>query len=358
MALRACAGDRVSIELISLTDDFYYRPLSVLEPFAFGPARTHSIADMASEFDATVIEDGFGWVDPARRVIGMESGLELSYDALLLTMGAHAVPAFDHVLTIDATHLDESFHGLVQDIEMGYVHQVAFVAPPGPFWPLPIYELALMTAHRAYDMGVELDLSIVTSEDAPLAIFGQGASNSVSELLEAAGIVMHTASSPSINGRRLTLHPGARPVEPQRIVALPRLLGPAVRGLPSVDEGFIPVTPYAEVVGVPRVFAAGDATDFAVKHGGVASQQADVAAKSIAALAGLDVKPEPFRPIIRGILLTGAEPRYMTAQITGGAGFSSTMSLECPWSPPSKIMAKYLAPYLAEHDAVALTKEG
>jgi sulfide:quinone oxidoreductase len=356
MALRASAGDRVSIQLLSETDEFLYRPLAVRSPFAFGPARTYPISKVAADFDATLIRDGFSWVDPERRVVGTESGEELAYDALLLALGARAFPAFDHVLTVDPRLLDQSLHGLVQDIEQGYVRRVAFIAPPGPSWPLPLYELALMTAQRAYDMCVEVDLSIVTPEDAPLAIFGQGASHAVSALLDEAGIVVHASSYPTIGATGLTMHPGTRSFKAERMVALPKLVGPAVRGLLSDHDGFIPVTPHAQVRGVPGVFAAGDATDFAVKHGGIAAQQADVAAQSIAALAGADITPRPFHPIIRGILLTGAEPRYMTAQITGGAGFSSTMSLECPWSPPTKIVAEHLAPYLAEYDSVPVTQ--
>jgi sulfide:quinone oxidoreductase len=358
MALRASAGDRVAIDLLSQTDEFLYRPMSVRAPFAYGPAETYPIRRIAADFDTTVIQDGFDWVDPDRQTVGTESGKELRYDALLLALGARSFPAFDHVLTIDARRLDQSFRGLIQDLEQGYVRSVAFIAPPGPAWPLPLYELALMTARRAYDMCVQVELTIVTPEDAPLAIFGRGASNAVSALLDEAGIVVHTSSYPSVTGTALTAYPGMPPIETERRVALPKLVGPAVRGLPSRDEGFIPVTPYAQVTGVPRVFAAGDATDFAIKHGGIASQQADVAAKSIAALAGADVTLEPFRPIIRGILLTGARPRYMTAKITGGAGFSSTMSLKCPWSPPTKIAAEHLAPYLANYDRVLSAPAG
>ena len=39
-------------------------------------------------------------------------------------------------------------------------------------WQLPLYELALMTAGRAYDMNIELPITIITPEDSPLAIFG------------------------------------------------------------------------------------------------------------------------------------------------------------------------------------------
>jgi len=81
-------------------------------------------------------------------------------------------------------------------------------------------------------------------------------------------------------------------------------------------------------------------------HEFLASQQADAAAQSIAALAGAPLTPEPFEPVIRGMLLTGGEPLYITAHLTGGHGFSSELTDTPTWSPPSKIAAKYLAPYL------------
>ena len=97
---------------------------------------------------------------------------------------------------------------------------------------------------------------------------------------------------------------------------------------------------------VQDVYAAGDAIDFPIKHGGIGSQQADVAAQSIAARAGASVTPEAFNPVIHGMLLTDGEPLYLTARLTGGHGFSSEITDAPTWSPPSKIAAKYLAPYL------------
>ena len=82
------------------------------------------------------------------------------------------VPRYEHAITIDDRKLDETMHGLVQDVEEGYVKSVAFISPGRMAWPFPLYELALMTAGRAYDMNVEVDITIVTPEDAPLAIFG------------------------------------------------------------------------------------------------------------------------------------------------------------------------------------------
>jgi hypothetical protein len=57
-----------------------------------------------------------------------------------------------------------------------------------------------------------------------------------------------------------------------------------------------------------------------VKQGGLATQQADAVAEAIAARAGAAVTPQPFRPILRGMLLTGESPRYLRTELgaTGG----------------------------------------
>lgn len=218
-------------------------------------------------------------------------------------------------------------------------------------WPLPLYELALMTAGRAYDMGIKLETTIVTPEDSPLAIFGSSASNAVAELLARANVrTISSAYAEVPSSREVVIIPGERRLEVDRVIALPELFGPVVRGMPLGEHGFIRVDPYCRVPDVERIYAAGDATDFPIKHGGIGSQQADVAAQSIAALAGVSVTPERFNPVIHGMLLTNEKPRYLTAHITGGQGFSSEITDTPTWSPPSKIAAKYLAPYLEERD--------
>ena len=80
----------------------------------------------------------------------------------------------------------------MQDIETGYVTSIAFVLPEGPAWPLPLYELALMTAERARSMNVEPRLTFITPEGRPLKAFGQGAGDAILWLLAQAGIELHT----------------------------------------------------------------------------------------------------------------------------------------------------------------------
>jgi sulfide:quinone oxidoreductase len=208
----------------------------------------------------------------------------------------------------------------------------------------------MMTAGRAYDMQVELATTIVSPEDAPLAIFGPTASSAVVDLLNAANVEMigsAYADVPSYD--KVLINPGERHLDVDRVVALPELNGPALRGIPLGENGFISIDEHCSVPGVERIFAAGDVTDFPIKMGGIGAQQADTAAQMIAALAGASVTPERFNPTIHGVLLTNEKPRYLTAHITGGHGFSSEITTTPAWPHQGKIAAKYLAPYLEEH---------
>jgi sulfide:quinone oxidoreductase len=350
LALRDLAGERVALKLMAPNAEFSYRPMTVCEPFGYEQADSYPLAQVAADVGAELIVEEFGWVDTGERLAYTTSGVAVPYDALLLAVGAHIKEAFPHVVTIDDGRMDELLHGVVQDVEEGYVKRIAFVAPARLAWPLPLYELALMTAARAYDMNVAVKLTLVTAEAAPLAVFGAQASAAVAELLADAGVETITGAYAQVDQvGEVHLQPGNRTVGADRIIALPELFGPAVRGLPASEHGFIPVDQHCRVPGVERVWAAGDAIDFAVKQGGIASQQADAAAEQIASLAGAPLTPTPFQPEIRGILLTGRKPRYLTARLSGSMSFDSQITDQPTWTPVAKISARYLAPYLEHH---------
>jgi sulfide:quinone oxidoreductase len=351
LALADLAADSTDVTVIAPNREFVYRPMTVREPFAYAAAGRYTLAPIVENAGAKLVVDELGWVEPDRQTVHTKGGQPVEYDALLLALGAKAVPRYRHALTIDDRRLDETMQGLIQDVEQGYTKSLAFVSPGRMAWPLPLYELALMTASRAYDMGEDLKVTIVTPEDAPLAIFGAGVSGALEELLQRAHIETITSAYAEVPGTgHVVIKPGDRHLEVGRVVALPELYGPSIRGIPLGQHGFVRTDMHGRVPDVGPVYAAGDAVDFAVKHGGIASQQADAAAESIAALAGAPVQPQPFHPIIRGMLLTGDRPLYLTAHIAGGHGFSSEVSDTCPWSPPTKISARYLAPVLADHD--------
>jgi hypothetical protein len=121
-------------------------------------------------------------------------------------------------------------------------------------------------------------------------------------------------------------------------------------------DGFIPTNYYGSVDQLLRVYAAGDATWFPIKQGGMATQQADAAATAIAVCAGVDVALERVRPVLRGVLLTGDAPHYLRAAV-GDRDGSSAAGPDPLWWPPGKIAGRYLAPYLAEHGERGFTLE-
>ena len=209
-----------------------------------------------------------------------------------------------------------------------------------------------MTAQRADSMWMdELGVDIVTAEPEPLAAFGQGASRAVAELLEAARVRVHASSRAEVPAsRKLVVQPDGRELEPGRIVAMPRLRGPRIRAVPADHDGFVPIDDLCRVRGLePRVFAAGDAANLQIKHGGLGAQMADTAAAGIAALADADVQVEPLRPVLRGVLYTGGEPLYLTARIEDGH-VESEVSRDRPWPADEKIVAEELGPFLRSLD--------
>jgi sulfide:quinone oxidoreductase len=347
LALHELAGERVAITMLAPNSEFVYRPMAVREPFAYAPAARYPLAAILADVGGRLVQDELGWVEAERRIVHTAHAVELEYDALVLALGARLYPRFRHATTIDDRRMDEAFHGIVQDIEAGYISSVAFIAPGRMAWPLPLYELALMTTARAYDMDVGLRATLITPEDSPLAVFGREVSDGVAALLSERGIDVITSSYAEVpRPGEIAVNPGDRHVYAERIVALPELYGPAVRGLPISEHGFIRVNRFGRVPDVGRVYAAGDAVDFPVKHGGVSAQQADVVAESIAAIAGAEVEGRWFSPEIRGVLLTGEAPRYLHAKITGGHGSASTFSKTPIDGVTHKIAARYLAPYL------------
>jgi sulfide:quinone oxidoreductase len=360
LTLRELAGDQVQITLLAPEADFIPRPMRVREPFGASLARHYPLDAIAGELGLEHRVDRFKWLDAPRAIVNTANGDAVPYDALLVAIGARMCPAFGHALTIDDARLDEQLHGLIQDIEAGYIGSLAFVGPVAMAWPLPMYELALMTARRAEDMQSALAITIVTPEDAPLAVFGDSVSQRVAELLAASQIRTLTSARCAVpTPGWVTVRPGAQRLHVDRVIALPELFGPATPGIPGgPPRGFIPIDAHCQVRGLSRVFAAGDATDFPIKHGAIAAQQADTAAEAIAQLAGAPVRARPFRPTLAAELLGGDVPLYLSAVVSGSHGAQSRVDLEPTWPASGKISALRLAPYLESLDERGVGRPG
>jgi sulfide:quinone oxidoreductase len=357
LRLRQLAGDSVDIELIAPNEELVYRPMAVREPFAFGPPRRYPLRRIARDVDAEWTQDSLAWVDPDARVIHTVHGSRVEYDTLLVAVGARQVEPYQHVATFHDADADAAYHGIVQDVEGGYTRRLAFVQPVGPVWPLPLYELALMTAERAYSVDIrDLELVLVTPEPRPLAVFGTAVSDAVTSRLERAGIKVYCSSLAKVPAaRHLVIQPQGIELQDQRIVTMPRIAGPTVRGLPGAGaHGFLPIDKHCSVPGTGgRVFAAGDAAHYPIKHGGLGAQMADAAAAAIAVLAGAQTSAPAFKPVIRGKLLTGNDPVFMSAHPVGAESFESEVFDTPPWPADEKVVAEELGPYLAALEAAA-----
>jgi sulfide:quinone oxidoreductase len=357
LALRALAGDRVDVTIVAPELRFINRSMAVDQPFKRQRVRGIRLEDAVAELGARWQRGALDRVEHAQRQVVTRDGDELPYDALVLAVGARSEREWrsEGVLTYHDGRDGPGYRLLLHRLREGLVKRLAFVKPAGASWPLPLYDLALMTAAdcAARELS-EVELSLITPEEQPLAIFGNAASVALRRLLDERGVALHTSSyAVSNRGGWLDISPGNRRLPIDRVVTLPRLVGPRLRGIPCGRDGFIHTDIHGRVAGLDGVFAAGDVTTFPVKQGGLAAQQADAVAEAIAASAGADIDPRPFRPVLRGVLLTGSSARYLRSDISGEAGDDSTIAREALWWPPNKLCGRYLAPYLTSQIGAA-----
>jgi len=337
--------------------DFSYKPLTVEEPFLQGVAARMELAPIAAELGARFVQQAVVAVRPDDHAVELADGSSLGYDLLVVCTGGRLRAPYKRAFTFPpvgpvASGMADWLNAAPREGEGA----LAFVVPPGVSWPLPLYELALMTSRQAKSRRQGLRCEIFTPEAGPLIMFGTAASEAVAQLLSVRGVAVHAGIHVHETGDdALVLTPGNRPLEADAIIALPLLEGPAIPGLPSDAKGFIPIDEFARVRGVEDVYAAGDGTTFPIKQGGIATQQADAAAEHIASRVGVALDPNPFRPVLRGQLLTGEDSLNLRHEITGGRG-EGAASGDYLWWPPHKISGRYLAPWLA-HETVHADSE-
>ena len=339
-ALRAHMGSDTRIELIEAATDLVERQRAVEHPFDGRTPRSFDLARIAADHDAHLRPDRLASVDVDARLVRTVRGDTVAYDALLVAVGATPDVAIPGALTFSGPRDVGAYSKLLEDLDTDRVSRVAFALPTAATWALPLYELALMTGEHLRARGrTDAGLEIVTPEHSPLEAFGERIASHVWSLLAERRIAVRgdTVALRAGPGGLIVQH--GLPVQAERIVALPRLGGRWIAGLPHDEQGFLPTDAYGAVEGARAVWAAGDGTSFPIKQGGLAAQQAGAAATAIAASLGADVSPEPFRPVLRGLLLDPRGPRFLDA--TRG-----DMPATPLWWPPTKVVAPHLGRYL------------
>jgi len=363
LALRELAAARVSVELLAPAAELVHRPSSVKTPFGGEPAARIDLHRLARDLGVLVHADALASVQAEKHHVLTRDGNALPYDLLVVATGARSREAVPGAVTfrgpLSAGLVEQAIDRVSADPGL----RLAFVAPQGVHWLLPLYELALLSAVTLRERGVaESDILVATGEHQPLEVFGPAASGAIQRELKRAGIelVRNAAAVSALDGA-LGLANGEL-LSADIVVALPEVIGPRIAGLPHDDAGFLPVDEHGHVVGCTDVFAAGDVTSFPVKHGGLAAQQADAVAEAIAARVGTVVSPAPFRPLLRGLLVTDERPLYLRAEL-GPGGQREHHLLPAPgswsygalWWPPGKVAGRYLTRFVATATASGRT---
>jgi sulfide:quinone oxidoreductase len=342
LGLHAMARDSVRLSVIAPDPEFSYRPLAVAEPFALGHAHRVPLSRFAEETSAELIIGAVVAVNDGGGEVRLRDGRTLGFDALLLAPGGRPAAGLEGATTWWPGGDSDAYAALLRDIDEGYTKRLAIVVPLGAVWPLPAYELALMTAGEARQKGHhDVQVIVVTPERGPLSLFGQEAGAALTEELQWAGVELRTGVVARADRGGLLLEPGGERLDVQRVFAIPRVLGPGIEGVPTDDEGFIRAADDARVEGCERTWAAGDGVVSPVKFGGLATHQARCAAFAIARLAGVQDAPDPGEAVLHGRLLVGHRSRRLR-----GRGDAESAPL---WWPQGKVAGEYLPRWLAEH---------
>jgi sulfide:quinone oxidoreductase len=347
LALATLGRDLVHIEVIAPDKEFVYRPMLVAEPFGTAEMLRLDVDQVVADAGARRLEDCLSAVDAAERTVETASGNALAYDALILAVGAQPRESVPGALTFSGTAERRQFGEMIRRLGRRGAKRLAFIVPKGVCWSIAAYELSLLTAaERDVRELPGVEIMVVTHETEPLGVFGSAVSQLVSARLAESGIILEAGSvAERVEDGNLILGSGEG-LEADAFVALPGLEVASIPGIPQRPGGFIQTDARMHVSGLESVWAAGDATWFPVKQGGLAAQQADAAARTIAALAGAHVPVEPFHPILRAALITGDAPEFLRSDLPHREGKEAAARREL-WSPPTKIAGNYLGPYIA-----------
>jgi sulfide:quinone oxidoreductase len=358
LALRALAGDQLNVTLVAPNSTLAYRPAATTEAVDDAPPRSYEIQGIVDDLSVGYHRSRVEAVAPTEKWVRLSTGARLEYDALVLAVGVRARAGVAGALTFRDQRDVPMFRRVLDDVDGGLVHRLAFAIPSGCTWPLPLYELALLSAMRMQERRLEIEIMVVSPEPQPLAVFGPRGSTLVADLLAERGVrfLGRSAASHVLRGGWLGLEFDA-PIKADRVVAAPQLRGQRITGVPASWWGFVPTDMSGRVEGLADVYAAGDMTTFPIKQGGVAAQQADRVAEAIAEASGVTVRPRRVASVLRARLLGGERPLFLRAELDAFGG-ATTATLEHRYREgvggSSKVFGLYLTPYLESRQPTPL----
>lgn len=365
LALRALAGDAIELTFIAPDSVLHYRPAATAEMFDHAVPRSYPFEGIVRDLRAKWHPARVEAVASHTRALRLSSGERLSYDALVLAIGARALASIPGARTFRDQRDVPALRRLLDEIDRDTLQRIVFAVPAGAAWPLPLYELALLSARHAQRGGKDVVVTLATPEHEPLAVFGDPVSSTVRELLLDSGVRFVGGVTPVSVRRDGALELQAdMPLAADRVVTVPQLAAHRIAGIPASWWGFVPTDSRGQVEGLEGVYAAGDMTVFPVKQGGLAAQQADRVAEALAVDLGAPIR-EGHRPrVLQARLLGGERPLLLRSELdwTGRATNATVEVL--PPAPAktdrlaTKVFGRYLTPYLEALDDVAVNRRG
>jgi len=380
LSAREQLGANAELRLIAPEPAFRYRPMSHSSLFRPARERGLAIADLVAEAGATWVADRADVVDETERTVLTRDGDTVGFDFLLLAPGERSTRALRQGYVwergADPGFLDQ----IILGIAAGEVRSVAVAVPRGARWPIPAYELALILAWTA--TGTDARVALLTAEEHPLAALGPEATDAVARQLDAAGVEVvsgvevidepeRNAKTPELaevilvpeepadeadaligepsDPARVRLGAGSA-AEFDRLISLPRVVGPFIAGIATDAVGFIEVDEALKVCGSERVWAAGGCVAAALEHSALSARQADAAIAAIAAActgkAGAGSTRSSRPPELTGMLLTGQRDQWLAENPIG----TREPSTRCLWWPPGRAVGQMLAQRIAAWD--------
>ncbi len=357
LALRTTFGDALTLSLVSAEPELTFRPTATAEAFAGAPPLVYDLRSIAADLGATYHGARLESAATSAHYVRLSSGSRIGYDALVVAVGARPVSNIAGALTFRDQRDVPLFRRILSGLDSGRLRRLIFALPAGHAWALPVYELALLSRARISERGLHTEVTIVSPEPTPLAVFGEQPSSLVTQLLAARDVrfVGNAVPSAVLRGGALQLRSGEE-IEADKVVAGPQLRGRWITGIPADWWGFIEVDGDGRVAGIPDVYAAGDITNFPVKQAGLATQQGDLVADAIARQCGLTPPERRSQRLLQARLVGAPDPIYLRAELdAAGRATLATLARITTGdeSAQPKVFSHLLSPYLAEHESFA-----
>ena len=137
MALTALAEQRAHVTLVSADPYFRYRPAATAEPFGDEPPLVYDLRALVEGLGASYVPGRVSAVAPKARWLHLTSGRRLSYDALILAIGAGHRAGVPGAITFRDQRDVPRLRQVLLKARYAGASRLTFAVPSRRSWSLP-----------------------------------------------------------------------------------------------------------------------------------------------------------------------------------------------------------------------------